>query len=81
MPEIAVARQRLELLEPGTRFGKWTVLSFKEAKPGKGGVYECKCDCGTLSDISGTRLRIRATSKCKRCALLEGRQGFVRFNQ
>lgn len=38
-------------LKADERFGRYTVL-YKEDKTGRGGIYRCRCDCGTEKSIS-----------------------------
>lgn len=49
----------------GRRFGRWVVLG-KVVKPK--GVYGvrwlCKCDCGTVAEVSSERLRIGKSKSC-----------------
>jgi hypothetical protein len=73
-----MARERLPILEEGTRFGKWTIVAHIGYKYGKGALYSCLCDCGTKKDIEGAILRRKLTECCKRCALKEAKRG--RFN-
>lgn len=48
----------------GGRFGRWLVLD--EAPIGRsGGLYwACQCDCGTLRDVQGARLKAGLSSSC-----------------
>lgn len=47
---------------PGTR---WTVICEAEKKNGER-MYTCKCECGTVKDVSAKSLRYK-TSKCCGC--------------
>ena len=49
------------------KFGKWTVL---ERAPNKNSQSQwlCKCECGTISEVSGSSLRQKKTTQCKKCA-------------
>jgi len=55
-----IGRYKLQI-EPGTRYGSLTVISESEPKVLKSGIekrtMKCKCDCGTVKDISLNSLR------------------------
>lgn len=48
--------------ETGNVYGKWTVTS--RAKSKGGAQWNCRCECGTESVISGRDLRAKATTSC-----------------
>lgn len=52
----------------GQRFGMWTVLCKSQNNKTSGGNYNtkwtCRCDCGTVKDVSSRSLRIGATTNC-----------------
>lgn len=50
-------------LKAGGRFGRYTVL-YKEDKTGQGGIYRCRCDCGTEKSIPRQRLITGAVVSC-----------------
>lgn len=37
-------------LQPGDKFGRYTVL-YKESETGQGGLYRCRCECGVEKTI------------------------------
>lgn len=48
----------------GKKFGKLTVLKeLPERKHGKI-IYQCKCDCGNITNVQGTMLRNGNTKSC-----------------
>lgn len=47
----------------GKRFGAWTVLSFVGKCPG-GSRWLCRCDCGTVKELSSDPLRGGRTLSC-----------------
>lgn len=48
----------------GDKFGKWTVLHYDIASVGKRARWICKCDCGTVTSLSGHHLRTSAYPNC-----------------
>ena len=50
--------------ETGKRYGKLTVLELDTEKSSKNAFWKCKCDCGTLLTIEGTKLRSGHTQSC-----------------
>ena len=44
----------------GQTFGKWLVMSFNKDTH----KWICKCECGTIKEITGTRLRSGRTKSC-----------------
>lgn len=52
----------------GRRFGHWTVLELAEPLYDKRGYkvhrWKCRCDCGTIKDVSGTSLRSGRSTSC-----------------
>lgn len=54
----------------GNKFGKWTVLEFKQIdKPGR--HYECICKCGNIGVIPATTLRAGRSTQCLQCMYYE----------
>lgn len=49
----------------GQKFNRWTVIRQTD-KRGSGGlvIFECRCDCGTVRDIPGARVRSGETKSC-----------------
>lgn len=52
-------------MEPGMKYGRWTIISESE-KRNKGGdvYYNCICDCGTTRAVSGALLRNGQSTSC-----------------
>lgn len=50
------------------RFGKWTVLKEIRIPNQHCKNYECLCDCGTLTVIPGTTLRLGKSKQCRKCS-------------
>lgn len=49
----------------GQRFGAWTVLHKATDAPARKVAYwECRCDCGTVRDVDGGRLRKGLSESC-----------------
>jgi 5-methylcytosine-specific restriction endonuclease McrA len=56
-------QERSFLLTPGTRFGRWTVLSYvRRAKSQT--LYLCHCDCGTVSAVGRNSLTSGSSKSC-----------------
>lgn len=66
---------RREKLIPGTKFNKYTVLSFKEYGK-KGAIYACQCECGHEQDVTGTDLRNDVKKQCNKCAIKIRKKSF-----
>lgn len=50
-------------IQPGTRFGKWTVLS-----PGENNLfYKCQCDCGKIRSVNVKNLKSGRSKSCGTC--------------
>ena len=53
------------IIEPGTRFGRWTVLEEADKRDKLGNVYyKCACDCGTVRDVCSSILRRGQSTSC-----------------
>lgn len=50
-------------IEPGSFFGRWTVVSESLKKDG-GRFFHCQCQCGSLGEISMRSLRAGASTSC-----------------
>ncbi len=48
----------------GQRFGRWEVLSESEKRVSGNVFYTCKCDCGTVRDVSSRNLRDGSSMSC-----------------
>ena len=51
----------------GQKFGRWSVIERAENRHGNA-YWKCKCDCGTVREVSGTYL---VTGKSKSCGCLQ----------
>ena len=52
----------------GKKFGRLTVIEKCDYKINKGNVWLCKCDCGSLKQVSGKSLR---SGTCQSCGCLK----------
>jgi hypothetical protein len=68
--------------ETGNRYGRLLVLGRSEKRSDGEVHWMCKCDCGSITHPTGTKLRRRGTSSCACCQHLrwsrEHRQEVVR---
>ena len=48
----------------GKRFGAWTVLRRSDIKRPNQTRWDCRCDCGTLRNVGGERLRSGKSKSC-----------------
>src|SRR6266404_2225683 len=48
------------------RFGKWTVISISRKKP-SGYLWNCRCECGAIREVSLGNLRRGGSTKCMEC--------------
>ncbi len=48
----------------GQRFGRWVVLKKAPPRPSGNAYWVCKCDCGTVKEVSGQSLRNRDSTSC-----------------
>ena len=66
------------LIQPGTKFGKLTIIEAIGYKPQYTGSqknrmwYRCKCDCGNEIETSGNRLKENHTISCGKCLTSKG---------
>ena len=51
-------------IQPGTKFGRLTVLYESPIRKNKGIVYHCRCDCGNEKDVRSMSLRNGDTKSC-----------------
>lgn len=52
------------MLNPGDRFGMWTVLERDGSNKDHRALWKCKCDCGTVKTVVGRDLRIGKSKSC-----------------
>lgn len=48
----------------GNRYNKWTVIKYAARK---GGYWNCRCDCGMLSEVWGGDLKRGGSNSCVWC--------------
>lgn len=51
-------------LEPGQRFGRWTVLERAGSNKDHRALWKCRCDCGTIKNVVGRDLRGGKSKGC-----------------
>lgn len=56
-------RAKLMKDETGKRYGRWLVIEPTENR-GKGLRWLCRCDCGTVKDVTGVSLRLGLSTSC-----------------
>lgn len=55
------------IIEPGAKFGKWTVLG-EAPKRGDKRMVQCVCDCGRSADVYLTHVKRGVSAGCAPCA-------------
>jgi hypothetical protein len=50
------------------KFGKWEVIKEIYIKKQHCKHYQCKCECGTITIIPGTTLRLSKSKQCRKCS-------------
>ena len=55
--------RRIKMIEPGTRFGRLTVLGMERRGDGRP-VWRCLCDCGNEAAYQGAQLRLGRAVSC-----------------
>lgn len=64
--EIQMARD----IEPGDKFGRWTVIRFAGIRE-SGGVktknYLCRCECGVEKEVRKGNLLNELSTQCSEC--------------
>lgn len=54
----------------GKVFGKWSVISINSSKRSrKTTFYNCRCECGKIQAVDGSRLRNGKSHHCLSCSL------------
>ena len=51
-------------LNPGDRFGRWTVLEYAGSNKDHRALWKCQCDCGTIKNVVGRDLRGGKSKSC-----------------
>jgi hypothetical protein len=60
----------------GQKFGKWTVIEQTKKYNRRDPIWLCKCDCGTVREVSGNSLR-NGSSSCNCSKINLGRKQWV----
>lgn len=70
-------------MEPGSRYGKWTIIEYSHKSPvSRNAYYKARCDCGRVCAVNGSRMRKGKSEQCKSCAAKEnGRKGLYGMNE
>ncbi len=55
-------RKREDLI--GRTFGRWSVLNFACNDKWRSSIWKCRCECGTIRDVSGVRLKNGRSKSC-----------------
>lgn len=55
-------------INPGDRFGAWTVMGLAVNSKHKQIGWYCRCECGTEKIVLSQSLRERRSTRCNRCA-------------
>lgn len=77
--DMGKTRKPHRILEPGERYGRWTVLEYaglrwaSASSTGRLRVYRCVCDCGREREVRGTDL-VRGVSMSCGCVRWETRK-------
>lgn len=50
--------------ETGNKYGRLTVIELDKERSGKLAFWKCRCDCGTITTVSGIKLRDGHTQSC-----------------
>lgn len=48
----------------GQKYGKLTVIEYAYTSKDRHKYWKCKCDCGTIVSVEGTKLRSKHTQSC-----------------
>lgn len=51
-------------IDPGTRFGRWTVLRKSGYHRNGQTLYECRCDCGNIKEVRKSSLLLGESKSC-----------------
>ena len=54
-------------IEPGMKFGKWTILQYAGKSKSRIDEYLCECECGTRRVVRKDNLELRKSTKCVQC--------------
>lgn len=55
----------------GEKFGKLTVLSLRGRNEKREAIYQCRCECGMITDVRMAHLR---NGHAKSCGCIRGRK-------
>lgn len=59
----------------GFRFSKWLVIDRFGSNSSGNILWNCVCDCGNSSVVSGSELRLRRSTQCTECRVSETKKG------
>ena len=64
------------IMEPGSKYGSWTVIGLSETQK-KGSTYwDCRCECGTIKPVNGKDLRQGKSKSCG-CKMRNGNNRII----
>lgn len=55
---------RKVILQPGQKFGKWTVIEAAGHNKDHRALWKCQCECGTIKNVVGRDLRNGSSKSC-----------------
>lgn len=58
-----MAKQRVKIAV-GQKYGKLTVIAKTDQRASNHVIWKCRCDCGNIAYVTGTRLIIGSTTSC-----------------
>ena len=63
----------------GKIFGEWYVICRAPNKKNHPHVW-CECSCGSIVSVNSSNLRLKTSSKCHKCAMIECRGKIKKFH-
>jgi hypothetical protein len=60
----------------GQTHGKWFVIKYVGNNKHRNSMWQCQCECGTISIISGSDLRTKKSTACSLICARKGKKGF-----
>lgn len=58
----------------GDRFEKWTIINIFKTEKGKLKRWLCKCECGTIKDVTQHNLVYGESTRCRQCGYRDAGQ-------